>query len=167
MDNMFLWVEQLVIKRLDDESIGVVSGEYKLLDAIDWQKFIESDLGVEVAESFGGEKYPCLKLPSVVVDDQAFGVEAFVFGFCPFLWGFLFLRRLFVLFEGHHTAYHCVFLNDVDDVLLAEGLDQIIEIYLFLLDGFHHCDFDAVYFVSSTESLDYAVTADLALSVFG
>lgn len=36
MYNMFLWVEQLVIKRLDDESIGVVSGKDKFFDAIHW-----------------------------------------------------------------------------------------------------------------------------------
>ena len=85
MDNMFLRVEQLVIERLDDENVGVFSGEDEFLDAVDGQKLVESDLGIEVAESFGCEKDPGLELPPVVVDDQAFGVEAFVFGLDCFL----------------------------------------------------------------------------------
>lgn len=119
MDNMLLRIEQLVIERLDDESIGGLRGKDKLLDTIDWQKFVESDLRIEIAESFGSEKYPGLELSPVDIYDESFGVEAFVFGFGCFLRGCLFDGRFFVLLEGLIIGY-CVFLDDVDDVLLAE-----------------------------------------------
>lgn len=77
--------------------------------------------------------------------------------------------RFFVLLEGEPTISYCVLLDDIDDVLLAEGLDQIIKIHLFLLDWLHYCNLDAVELagVGRTESLDYAVTADPALPIFG
>ena len=120
MNYMFLWIEQFVIERFDDERIWGLSGKDEFFDTIDWQKLVESYLSIEIAESFGGEQYPGLELPSVDVDDEPLRVEAFVFGFDGFLRGCLFDGRFFVFLEGLIATGYCVFPDDIDDVLLAE-----------------------------------------------
>ena len=120
MNDMLLWIEQFVIERFDDECIGGLGGKDKFFDTIDWQKLVESYLSIEIAESFGGEQYPGLELPSVDVNDEPLRVETFVFGFGCFLRGCLLDGRFFVFLEGLFANDYCVFLDDVDDVLLAE-----------------------------------------------